>query len=140
MSIQVADLMNPRVITVERDNSLSMAQSLMEQASIHHLPVIDSHQTVVGIISDRDLLRAISPFMDTAAEHHRDLTIMRRPVHQVMTRKPHDAHPDMPLDKAAWLMLDNDISSLPVTSESGKIMGIITWKDLLSHCTKSSLG
>ena len=59
MSMQVADLMKQRVVTVEMDDSLSMAKSLMEKASIHHLPVVDSHQRVVGIVSDRDLLRAI---------------------------------------------------------------------------------
>jgi len=140
MSMHVADLMKQRVVTVEMDDSLSMAKSLMENASIHHLPVVDSHQRVVGIVSDRDLLRAISPFMDTAAENDRDLAIMRRPVHQIMTRHPHDAQPDIPLEQAAWLMLDNDISSLPITSEKGQLMGIITWKDVVGYCVKSSLG
>lgn len=139
MSTQVADLMNPRVITVEMDDSLSMAKSLMEKASIHHLPVIDSRRRVVGILSDRDLLRAISPFMDTAAENNRDIAIMRKPVHQIMTRHPYDAQPDISLEKAARIMLDNDISSLPITLDNGEIAGIITWKDLVSHCAKSSL-
>ena len=140
MSMHVADLMKQRVVTVEMDDSLSMAKSLMENASIHHLPVVDSHQRVVGIVSDRDLLRAIRPFMDTAAENDRDLAIMRRPVHQIMTRHPHDTQPDIPLEQAAWLMLDNDISSLPITSEKGQLMGIITWKDVVGYCVKSSLG
>jgi len=140
MSMQVADLMNSLVISVEMDDSLSTAKSLMEKASIHHLPVIDSRRRVVGILSDRDLLRAISPFMDTAAENNRDITIMRKPVHQIMTRHPHDAQPDIPLEKAARIMLDNDVSSLPITLENGEIAGIITWKDLLGHYVESSLG
>jgi len=105
MSMQAADLMKQRIVTVEMDDSLSMAKSLMEKASIHHLPVVDSHHCVVGIVSDRDLLRAINPFMDTAAENDRDLAIMRRLVHQIMTRHPHDAQLDIPLEKAARLML-----------------------------------
>jgi acetoin utilization protein AcuB len=138
MGIQVGDLMSSRVVTVEMDDALSMVKSLMEKASIHHLPVIDSQRRVIGIVSDRDLLRAMSPFLDTAAENARDLAVMRKPVHQIMAHNPLAIEVNMPLDKAAYAMLDNDISSLPVISEDGPIMGIITWKDLIRHCAKSS--
>ncbi len=137
MSMQVADLMNPRVITVEMDDSLLTAKSLMEKASIHHLPVIDSRRRVVGIVSDRDLLRAMSPFMDTAAENNRDLAVMRKLIHQIMTRHSRTIESDAPLDKAALIMLDSNISSLPIISENGELIGIITWKDLVAHCAKS---
>lgn len=134
MNMPIADFMKPRVITIEMDDSIAMVHSLMKDASINHLPVIDSNRHIIGIVSDRDLLRAMSPFLDTAAENNRDLAVMRRPVHQIMTRRPQTALADTPLNEAARLMLDNNISSLPVTSEEGLLIGIITWKDLVGHC------
>jgi acetoin utilization protein AcuB len=133
MDTHITDLIQSRVVTVEMDDSLSLAQSLMENASIHHLPVIDSHRCVVGMLSDRDLLRAISPFMNTAAEASRDITIMRRPVHQIMSHHPITVNADSLLETTAQSMLDNNISAFPVTKDDDRLIGIITWKDLIRH-------
>jgi acetoin utilization protein AcuB len=139
MDTHITDLMKSRVVTVEMDDSLSLAQSLMENASIHHLPVIDSQRRVVGMLSDRNLLRAISPFMNTAAETNRDLTIMRKPVHQIMSHHPITVSADCLLGATAQSMLDNNISALPVTEDDDRLIGIITWKDFIRHYITQNL-
>lgn len=55
-SLKVRDIMNSPLITVQRDMSIQECAQLMVQHHIHHLPVVDDHGTVVGMISATDFL------------------------------------------------------------------------------------
>ncbi len=134
--MEIAALMRRRVIAVEMDDDLSLARTLLEQANIHHLPVVDEAHRVVGILSDRDVLRWLSPFLGTPSETRRDQALLRKPVHQIMTRHPITVGPDESADIAARYMLFNQISSLPVVDGDDTLLGILTWKDLLCHYTR----
>ena len=66
---------------------LSVIKEIFEQAHFRHLLVVED-EVLVGVISDRDLLRAISPYLDTGCRDepgHRDLN---RRAHQIMSRHP----------------------------------------------------
>jgi len=142
MPIIIADIMSTRVVTVEMDDRLTVAKEIFDQASFHHLLVVDEYQ-LEGVLSERDLLRAISPNLGSSAETARDLETLQKRVHQVMTRNPVTVAPHINLDTAtpvsythlqARILLDNDIGCLPVL-EDGKLVGIVTWKDLLrAYC------
>ena len=130
--MEISQLMTRRVIAIDMDDDLSLARTLLGRARIHHLPVTDSRNRVVGIVSDRDVLRWLSPFMDTPSETRRDKALL----HQFMTRHPITVRPDESADNAARYMLFNDISSLPVIDGNEVLLGILTWKDLLCHFTR----
>lgn len=86
------------------------------------------------MLSERDLLRAISPNLGSSAETIKDLETLQKRVHQVMTRDPITVAPHINLDTATRLLLDNNIGCLPVL-ENGNLVGIVTWKDLLrAYC------
>jgi acetoin utilization protein AcuB len=125
--MKVAEVMTSRVITVTMDDRIPVLKSILSEAGFHHLLVVEEG-ILQGIISDRDILRVISPFADTKAESTRDSETAQRPAHQIMTRSPITISPDMSVKDALALMLTHDISCLPVL-DGDKIEGIFTIHD-----------
>lgn len=125
----VREIMTTRVATVSMDDRLNVIKEIFEQAHFRHLLVLEE-DLLVGVISDRDMLRAISPYLDTDAEMTRDTETLNRRAHQIMSRHPVTISPDQTLRTAARLMLEKHVSCLPVL-ENGALVGIVSWKDLL---------
>ena len=136
MELFVADIMVTRVVTIEMDDRLALAKEIFDQASFHHLPVVDEG-ILYGMLSERDLLRAISPHLGAIGETNRDQETLHKRVHQVMTRDPVTISPHKRIDEASELILKHGIGSLPVL-EDGKLVGIVTWKDLLRAYSHSA--
>lgn len=128
-TIRLREIMTPRVATVAPDDSMEVVRTIFTKARFHHLVVVDGDE-VVGIVSDRDLFRALSPFLRTAAEQSRDRATLQRKVHQVMTRRVITAQLDTTVYEAAATMVDKSIRALPIV-EDGKLVGIVSWKDIL---------
>ncbi|NLQ17378.1 CBS domain-containing protein [Marinomonas sp. M1K-6] len=135
--MKAQDIMTTNVICVDMDERLPTIRKIIEENGFHHLPVTE-HNKLVGIISDRDLLRLISPFIDKVSEQPRDLDTLNRAAHQVMTRQPITVKAETPIaDIIAWFKRV-DISCLPVTDDEDQVIGIISWRDLLHHATFQS--
>jgi acetoin utilization protein AcuB len=100
--------------------SIQEALAVMKRYSIRHLPVVDSEKTLLGWVTDADLRGVL------IASMLEELTL-----EDVMVRKPYTAHPDMPLDEAAQIILEKRIGGMPVVAED-KLVGIITVADILS--------
>ena len=80
--------MSKVVVSVEMDDSLKIVKEIFDNAGFHHLIVLDELGKLFGVISDRDLLRSISPYLNTPAETPRDLATLNKKAHQILTRKP----------------------------------------------------
>ena len=132
---KVSTIMTKDVITVDMDTSLKTICAIFKERKFHHLLVVEGKK-MFGVISDRDVLKAVSPFLNTLAEQARDLSTLKKRAHQIMSRKPTTITKDMDLRDAARLMLQKNISCLPVLSSEGEIEGIVTWKDLLKAYTQ----
>ncbi|MEE8612665.1 MAG: CBS domain-containing protein [Nitrospirales bacterium] len=128
----VGSIMSGKVVTVGMDDSLETVRVLFEQVRFHHLLVVGEKRRLLGVISDRDLLKAVSPFVDTLSETTRDRATLEKRVHQIMSRKPITVSRETSIADAAALLLEEGVSCLPVTSPEGEVEGIVTWKDLLS--------
>ena len=129
-SMNIRQIMSTRVVTVGLDDKLAHVKELFDHHKFHHLLVIDEQQ-LCGVVSDRDLLKALSPNLGTAAETAKDLATLNKRVHQVMTRKPIVLHEDATVDQAVELFNQHRISSLPVVDGQNRPLGIVTWRDLL---------
>ncbi len=129
----VAAIMTKEVVVVDMDDSIDTVRTLLKAARFHHLLVVDGRR-LVGVLSDRDLLREISPFLDTVSERDSDRGVLNKKVHRIMTRGLITATETTTIETAAALLLDNNISCLPVISSEGDILGIVSWKDILRHC------
>ena len=125
--MNVCDVMTTRVVTVEMDDRLTVVKEILDSAPFRHLLVIEDKQ-LQGVISDRDLLRSLSHFLGTDAESVHDTTTINQRAHQIMTRSAITIKPELPIDAALILMLDNNIGCLPVLQD-GLIIGIFTWHD-----------
>jgi len=128
--MKVASIMTEKPLKVGMDDSIGTIRQILENVEFHHLLVVEGRK-LVGIMSDRDVLKAISPFLGTLSEKSRDEAILNKRVHLIMTRKPITVDKDTDVDTAATLLLDHGISCLPVTSPEGEVQGIVTWKDIL---------
>lgn len=128
--MNVDSIMSREPVTVGMDDDLHRVKDLFELYRFHHLLVLLGEK-LVGVISDRDLLRASSPFIGRASERPQDIATLNRRVHQIMTRKLVVVAPDTPVRESARLMLEKRVSCLPVVTEEGKLLGIVTWRDQL---------
>jgi acetoin utilization protein AcuB len=122
--------MTRHVVRVSMDDSLRQVRDLFDRHKFHHV-LVTEHGRVVGIISDRDLLANISPFVDTPTERRTDAASLNRKAHQIMTRRLVAGTPRMQIGVGAALLLKHNISCLPVLDAHGECVGIVTWKDLL---------
>jgi acetoin utilization protein AcuB len=130
-AMTIADIMSHDPECVSPDTSLMEIRQLLHQRGFHHLLVVEGG-TLVGVISDRDVLRTVSPFLDTRSETPRDVRTLAKRAHDLMREDPITIAPGDPVQEAADLLLDHLISSLPVV-DHGNLVGIITTKDLLSY-------
>jgi len=125
----IGGIMTARVVTIEMDDSLEVVRDIFRKVRFHHLLVVDNEK-LVGIISDRDVLKAISPYVGTMSETDRDRATLNKRAHQIMAHHPVTVRQSCPLQEAAQLMLIRGVSCLPVTTIGGVIQGIVTWKDV----------
>ncbi len=104
-------------ITLHKDALISHALSLMKEFKIGGIPVVDAENNLVGILTNRDL------------RFEKDHS---RPVNEVMTKENLITAPEgTDLKKAEVILKDYKIEKLPVVSKKGKLVGLITYKDIL---------
>ncbi len=127
--LKVADIMSTALITVRASELVTEAHAEMESGAVRHLPVVDDHGRLVGVLSDRDLLRAA-----TAVERHAPR------VSEIMSPDVVKVGPDTPAHQAAALMLELTINSVAVVDEEGALVGIVTATDFLDLARRALLG
>ena len=130
-------IMTIKVFKVKMDDTVGVIREFLDKANFHHLLVVEGNK-LVGVISDRDVLKAVSPFIGTFSEHTHDLVTLNKKAHQIMNHKPITVFKDTSLQAAAIIMLDNNISCLPIVSLEDEVEGIVTWKDILRHYMKDN--
>ncbi|WP_318013720.1 CBS domain-containing protein [Roseateles oligotrophus] len=128
--MQIQHIMSTRVVTVELDDRLEVIKKIFDASKFHHVLVVEESR-LFGVVSDRDLFKALSPYIDSTTETARDVATLNKRVHQVMSRKPITLRPEAPISEAIELFLDHQISCLPVVDKDFKPVGILSWRDIL---------
>ncbi len=134
----VRDLMTRDVVTVAEEDNLLEVRVRLSRHSFHHLPVVDGTR-LVGMVSQRDMLRATVSGVDTGAfarareSHYLEQTFVRDVMRgDVVTAKPGDG-----IAQVARRMLEHRIGALPVTDDQQNLLGIITENDLVRTLTEA---
>ncbi len=128
--VQVSERMTQHPITVRPSDPISEAIEKMQKGHFRHLPVVDEHGKLLGMLSDRDI-RLIRPSLAFVSQEDADLQLWSTAVRQAAVFDPVTISPDAVLEQAAELMLRWEIGGLPVVNQWGFILGIITYTDLL---------
>jgi len=128
----IQDIMTTNLVVVTMDTDVDQLQTYFDNLKIHHL-IVAQDKVLQGIISDRDVLRCISPYAGTAAEIERDTRTLRKRAHQIMTRKPFTVGKNDSIKKAARIIIEKNVGCLPVVDENNRLLGIVTWRDVFSY-------
>lgn len=127
----VRERMSRQPVTITTETTITEALKVMRQNEVRRLPVLDAAGTMVGIVSEKDLLYA-SPSPATSLsiyEMHYMLSTLK--VTELMTADVVSVAPDTPLEEAARIMADHKLGGLPVM-EDGRLVGIITETDIFT--------
>lgn len=128
--MRMEDIMTTRVVTVGFDDTLATVKEIFDAVKFRHLLVVDEGE-LYGVVSDRDLFRALSPFIDSSVETARDIGTLNKRVHQIMSRKPVTLPPRAEMTEAVQVFLANQISCIPIVDEQFRPVGIVSWRDIL---------
>ncbi len=129
-AIRAQQIMTSPVITVRMDISIRDAWVIFRERRFRSLPVVDDMGKLIGIISDRDLLRYaavtgnIPPYDETSEQ-------ARLPIEPLVCKKVLTATPDTEIRTIARLMFEQRVGVMPIVDQYDNLVGIITRSDIL---------
>jgi CBS domain-containing membrane protein len=140
-STQAEDVMTREVVSVRTDTRLQDIAELMTSAGISGVPVIDAHEKVVGMISERDFLSQMEgndtgSFMGVIAlclanSGCSALSMLNQKAADIMSSPVFTVRETTTVSAVAELFTEHDINRTPVTDKDGKLRGIITRSDIV---------
>ena len=117
----VDEIMQRDVVTLKEENTVKEAIELFFEKKIGGCPVIDSEDRIIGIFTERDLLKYLKDFVQADSS-----------VRNFMTTCVFTASPETTIKEAMENMIQRKIRRLPVV-ENGKVIGIITTRELVRY-------
>ena len=115
----LADVVRPNFLTVAPEDTLGEVAERMTRENVGAV-IVKDYGRLIGILTERDMLRAMASRVHTSDAR----------VRQWMTADPVTASPDMDLDEAAQVMLDNGFRHLPVV-EGENVIGVVSLRRVL---------
>ena len=120
------------VISIDQDAGILEARDLMKKHRFHHLPVVDKDNTLIGIVTDRDILRALPSGFLNEEETERDaVAFAQHKIKDIMSKDVYTVSPTNTLEDALLLMEKVPVGAFPVVDQHGKLQGIISIRDLM---------
>ncbi len=147
----INDIMTRKVVTVTTGDSVEECARLLQKHNISGLPVLGKDGKVAGIVTEGDLIRRASRikapgyleilggliYLGSPQKFVDELQrAMSLEAGNLMSKKVISIKPDDTMEKAATLMIENEISRLPVLDEDGNLIGIVSRRDIMQHLYK----
>ncbi len=144
--MKVSDIMTRQVITVRPETPVTAIARQFREHSISGMPVVDDDHTVVGLITELDLIArparihfpSYVAFLDSiiyleSTRRYRESMrhILATTARDLMTQPVHTVEPDMDVEDLATLMVEHHWNPLPVLDEEKRLVGIVSHTDLL---------
>ena len=124
----VSTIMSHSVVVANQYHNFSEVLELFSKHGMHHLPVVDGHNSLIGIISSNDLMKLFSNAKFKDMKFNSDDIDKSLNIPEIMTASPITISSKDTIRHAAKLMADNKFQALPVVDD-GKLVGIVTVKD-----------
>jgi len=125
----VKDFMTRNPITVAPETSFSEALKLMKQNKIKRL-IVMKDEKIIGIVTEKDLLYASPSKATTLNIWELHYLLSKLKIEEIMTKNVVTVNENAPIEDAARIMEEKDISGLPVVDDAGRLVGIITQTDI----------
>jgi CBS domain-containing protein len=126
LPVRVDEVMTQTVMALQLSDTFGDAVSLMASQHVRHSIVVDEQGRIKGVISDRDVLRALARTPDWKS----------KPVSDIMSHEPFVVQPRTSVADALAQLIEKRINCLPVVDDHGKVCGILTSTDLLKSYHK----
>jgi len=121
--------MKKDLVTVTKDERMTVAKKIMKEKNIRHLPVVDGKK-LVGLLTNMDVRKAEASPATSLEIRELHYLLDKLTVGEIMTRNVITISPDVSIEEAAILLHDNKIGCLPVV-EDGNLVGIISENDVM---------
>ncbi len=144
----IKDIMTKEIITVSEDDTVEKCAKLLATHDLSGLPVVDDEGYVKGVITEGDLIKHNSKvqvpvfleilggifYLDNPNKFYDDVKkSMGHFVKTVMTEDVTSVNPGEKVEDAAALLVRKKIKRLPVLDDEGKLVGIVSRKDIMHH-------
>jgi acetoin utilization protein AcuB len=123
--------MHPRPAAVAPETMLFGALAVMRDRQVRHLPVVDAARKVVGVISDRDIREEAGDPRAALLDGRTAERLRNIPVSEVMSTPPWTVTESASLFSVAAQLIERRVGALPVVDEDQKLVGIISYVDLI---------
>ncbi|MAT54850.1 MAG: hypothetical protein CMN32_10260 [Saprospirales bacterium] len=123
MNERLSAIMTRNVVSVRKDEPIESVKKLLFDKRIHHIPVVDDENKLVGIITSWDLIKSQKPFSEYG----------KIKVEELMTKNVAAMRPNELIGAAAMVFLKNLFHGLPIVDDEGKLVGIVTTHDILLY-------
>jgi CBS domain-containing protein len=123
-------------ISVSPADRVSHARRVMLDNDIGRLPVIENGD-VVGIITERDVARAMMNFRALVPDNQQDVRIRNLIVEDIMTRSVKSVQTNTPISEVVSLMLNENIGGVPVLNLRDEMVGVISRRGIIRHLAKA---
>ena len=128
--MRVRDLMTRDVIAVLPGASLARLRDLMYDRDVRHMPVIEANGDLVGLVSQRDLLRSSLIEQTDVPDFVEDALLQKLKVRELMTTGVLSVEPEVDIREAAQILWESKYGCLPVV-EGPRLVGILTESDFV---------
>jgi signal transduction histidine kinase/CheY-like chemotaxis protein len=143
MRVPVSAVMSRRVICVPEHLNVATLEELLLDRDLWDVPVVDFDGRLVGLVAMTDIVREVHRRAETAESFHDDSLEPRFPakpeprtVGHVMTPIAFELPESCPVAQVVDLMAMQDVHQVPITSDDGTLLGIVTADDLVRHLTR----
>lgn len=125
----VINRMTKNPMTVTADTKVDEVAHLMKKHNFRRLPVVDDGK-LVGFLSDSDLMRVAPSPATTLSRYEINSLLAKICVRDIMKKDVVSVNVDATIEKAALIMYKNKIGGMPVVSNMGAVVGVITETDI----------
>ncbi len=145
----VQDIMNTHVVTMPHNTPYLDVVKLFLEHGIHGAPVVDNQGTLIGVISEKDLLRALYPSYENFYTHPEDYMIhkglkstaedaRKKTVEHIMNKRLVSVTPNMNIRNVGAMMVATGIHRIPVINKQKKLIGMISRHHIYNTLVKET--
>lgn len=130
--LRAQEIMSRDTVTATGDEPCFDAVARMARRGVRHLPVVDEQMRVVGMFSEYDVRQALGGGLFVGADRIAPATLATFAVKSIMSQTPTTVNADAPVDRLVQLFVRQRIDAVPVVDRDQRLLGIISYVDLLA--------